>query len=458
MTFAKTLRPTISLALISVFLLFALFVSPANAQGLDLDTCAGGAGPPNAYTSKVVMCVTVALIDASQQMAVALSYYMGDIATAMLALGTAWLGMQILGGEKQLTQKTVTFAIKIGVVSMFFFYTPQISSLMINILFQFLTLLNGPWTPWGFLDGLIAKFMGYGPSLVLAQGLLGILGATLMSSTTGIFLFMAGGIAILDLFLFLFNVVFTYLLAVMVMTFMLALTPMFAPLLLFYSTEKYFNKWWHIIVSAMLVPILMFTFLFFFLQIFNMLLADIFNVLGFPCSNPANLATCEAPDFSAYWKMNQPLFAWLMPADPNFSQQISDMSRADQLSTPAVQSNVNPFLRRAYNNNMMNVPGVNFGPNDVQISEQLVFALISLWIFASLMKSIITKIPNIADDIAGALNRITVESTQIENTIRKTTKMTPQDMQKTSANISENIKQALDNAKNMVGSKRGRQP
>lgn len=428
----------------------------APAYALELDDCTGGSLPDYAYTSKVVVCVTVSLIDASRQMAVALARYMAPIALAMLALAVAWLGTQILGGERQLTQKAMALFLKVFVVSMFFYFTDAITTLVLEILAQFLSMLNGTYEPFTFIDSMIGKLLGFGPTITMIQGLIGIMGATLMSSTTGIFLFMAGFVALLDLFFFAFTVVFTYLLAIMLICFMLALTPLFAPMLLFYSTEKYFNKWWHIIISAALVPILMFTFLYFFIRIFGTLIGDIFEILGYPCPG-GNLMACDDPDFTPYWRTNQPLFAWLMPADPSFSQQIQDMSKVDKLSTPAVQSNVNPLLRRAYNTNMANVPGVDFGPNNVSITEQLMFSFISLWIFASLMKSIITKIPNIADDIAGSLNRITVQPTQIESTVRKTLGATPEQLQKTSANITDNLKQTIENARNMTTNRKGRQ-
>ncbi len=433
-------------------LLFWGVTSAANAQGLDIDSCASGL-PPHAYTTKVVVCVTASMLQASREMATMLASYMAPVALAMLSLAVTWLGVQILGGERQLTQKSVTLSIKIGVVSYFFFFTDQIAGVVLAVLQQFLMMLNAGYEPFTLIDTMIGKLLGFGPTLAITQGLLGILGATLMSSTTGIFLFLAGFVAMLDIFFFIFNVTFTYLLAIMLICFMLALTPFFAPMLLFYSTEKYFNKWWHIIVSAGLVPILMFTFLYFFFRIFHGLVGNIFEILGYPCTG-GNLASCDDPDFTPYWKMNQPLFAWLMPADPSFSQQIQNMAQSDQLSIPAVQSNVNPLLRRAYNTNMMNVPGVNFGPNDVAIKEQLLFALISLWIFASLMKSIITKIPTIADDIAGSLNRITVQPTQIETTTRKMLGASPEQLQKTSAKLSDNLKQTIDSMRNMATKKR----
>ncbi|MGE3714654.1 MAG: hypothetical protein AB7F82_09050, partial [Alphaproteobacteria bacterium] len=227
----------------------------------------------------------------------------------------------------------------------------------------------------------------------------------------------------------------------------------------FFNTERYFNKWWHIIVSATLVPILMMTFLYYFLKIFNDLIGDIFEILGFSCGGsgvPDNFSSCAAPDFRAYQKLNTPQFAWVMPSDPHMSQELQDVTSSQDMSVPAVQSNVNPLLRRGFNKNNMDTPAVDFGPNHVAIVEQLFFAFLTLWIFAALFKSIIGKIPHIADDIAGALNRITIEPTQVENTIKRTMRMNKAQMQKTSEDISSNMQETIQRARYMITGGRSR--
>lgn len=423
---------------------------------LSIDDCVGVVLPPPAYTQKIVLCVGGNLVQAGTAVATALSFYISYTTIAAFIFAITWYGVSVVGGQRQPTQRMISILIRFFIIVIYLVYCPGFIQLWVSILQQFLTIINGPYNPWGQIDNLIGKLIGILPGLTIAQGLIGVIGASLFSSTAGIFLFMAGFSAVLDLFLFIFNIVFTYLLALCVIIFMFAISPLVAPLLLFYTTERYFHKWWHIIVSATLVPILMMTFLYYFLQIFNRLIVDIFDILGFPCSNPLDFTTCDFPDYRAYQKMNQPKFSWVMPSDPNMSQNIQTITTSSDMSVPAVQSNVNPFLRRGFDKNLMNSPGLDFGPNHVAIVQQLLFAFITLWIFASLFKSIIQKIPNIADDIAGALNRITIEPTQIENTIRRTARMDQSEMQKTASNVSENMKETLNRARYMITGGRSR--
>lgn len=436
--------------LVAVFAIMG--VSPAHAAGLDLDTCATGFQPWD-YTAKVVTCITNALRQAARTMAGDLVSYFRDTVYAMVVLAIAWHGVKILGGERQMVQNGLSLLLRAGIVFLVYSNVGAFVDTGLGVYNWVIQLFTGGYSPWIRVDRLIGKLIGMGPSLVLAQGLIGIIGAALLSSTAGIFMFMAGFMALLDFFFFLFNVVFIYLMSFTLVAFMLALTPLFAPLLIFFYTEQYFNKWWHIMVSATLVPTLMFAFLLLFLGIFNQLIADLFDILGFPCSNPANFTTCTPPDYRAYWKMNQPAFSWMMPADPHSSQQMQAITSATDLSNPAVQSNVNPLLRRGFDKGMINTPGVDFGPNHVKITEQLMFAFISLWIFSTLMKSFLGKIPHIADDISGALNRITVEPTQIESTLRQHMHMNPDQMQAKAGSISGTLKETLSRARSMVTGK-----
>ncbi len=443
---------------ISIMLVIMVLPQLSYAAGLKMEDCASSGLQPWDFTQKIVSCVTLAIYGATDLFVMGLAGYMFPIVTTMFALSIVWLGVQIVGGERQLVQKGIILSIKIGFIVLFFSWPGLLVDIGVGMLAQIITIINGPYTPWVHIDSLIGKLIGVGPQLLLAQGLIGIIGASVLSSTTGIFLFMSGFMGLLDLLLFFFSIVFMYLLAITLICFMLAISPFFVPMVLFAQTEQYFTKWLKIIFSALLVPILLVTFCFFFLNIFNMQIAEIFRILGFPCSNPINLATCDSPDFREHWKLNQPLFSWLMPADPHLSQKMQSVTSASQLSDPAVQSNINPLLRRGFSNNMdANVPGVHFGPNHVAVIEQLMLAFISLWIFSSLMKSIVRKIPNIADDIAGALNRITMDPTQIESMIRKTARMSNDQMQKTAGNVSEGIKDTVNRMRNMVsGTSSGR--
>src|SRR5690606_20377991 len=116
------------------------------------------------------------------------------------------------------------------------------------------------------------------------------------SATTGMFMFMAAFMAIFNLLMFIFRVVFVYLNAVLLLAFMVILAPFAVPMALFYLTERYFSKWLHLLMYAILVPVLLFAFLGMFKGIFVNLVYEILDLLG-------------GNNFEVYWKFNMPAFS-----------------------------------------------------------------------------------------------------------------------------------------------------
>lgn len=228
-------------------------------------------------------------------------------------------------------------------------------------------------------------------------------------------MFLAAFSALINLLLFIFRVVFTYLMAITVMAFLIVISPFIIPLAVFFYTERYFIRWLDTLFSAMLVPVLLFAFLSMFVNIFASLINDVYYIIcGNTCvNNPAQT------DFSPYWKDNQPKFGWLMPSDPNLSNRLQSAAQSGAAGKPAVQTNINPLMRRGHDAGVFNMPGIDFGPNNVSVMQKLVYAFIGLWIFASFMKSMVGKIPEIAANIANAASGVTMQQTNIERTVRR---------------------------------------
>jgi hypothetical protein len=373
------------------------------------------------YTAKVVYClkgmIIYSIADPAHGMLQAVSVYMLPIMWSASFFAIVVFGMRVLNGEREITRKTVGFLLRLGLVMAFSWNLNGWGLAIFNIEDEMINLVSGG-EPWYRIDDFLGKLFGAGPQIVLFQGLMGILGGALTSSTVGVILFIAGFLAILDILTFLIRVVFTYLAAYLVIAFMIIISPIVIPLALFFTTEYYFRKWVDMLISAMLTPVLLFAFLQLFVPVFIVLVAAIFAILGFPiCPDPNDptnwWATCPAPDFRAYWKLNQPLFSWLVPGDPTFDQMLTITTDTD-LSDSAVQSNINPLLRRGFNANILNVPGIDFGLNNLGVTQQLVFAFMSLWIFASLMKSMVGAIPDIASGIAASASPVDLQSVSIK--------------------------------------------
>ncbi len=88
---------------------------------------------------------------------------------------------------------------------------------------------------------------------------------------------MIGLLGLYTLFSFVFAVIkalHTYLAAILALSFILILMPMFVPMIMFKVTRNYFDKWYRIAVSFILQPVLLFGFLSLMMVAFDMILVS----------------------------------------------------------------------------------------------------------------------------------------------------------------------------------------
>lgn len=400
-------------------ILLAALLLPAVAHadpipGIQLDNCAPGFEAWD-YTAKIVYCVQTSVEDAVFILMEALSDFMTSIVGAMIVLLIAFFGVRIMGGEPELLGKATGILLRIAFVWFFYYNLGGIASSIFDVE-DFLIALVAGGSPWFQIDEFLGRLIGVGPPpLDISKGLLGIIGAALFSSTTGGILFFIAISAFINLLMFIFRVVFTYLTAITLMGFLIVISPLIIPLVLFVGRmEQMFNKWLDILISAMLVPVLLFAFLSIAVNGFSYLIDDLFLVLCGPdcVSDPGNT------DLSSYWKMNEPKFAWALPSDPGFALRLGEMTgQEDEAGTPAVQTYITPTLRHAHDTGAMTMPGIDFGPSNVAMLQKLIYTFLGLWLFASFMKSIVDKIPEIAYNITEAYSYISMEPSGIERKV-----------------------------------------
>ncbi len=82
---------------------------------------------------------------------------------------------------------------------------------------------------------------------------------------------------------------------------------------------------------------------------------------------------------------------------------------------------INPFLRLGVNINPAVLPGLNLGKDaasDWSVKSQLIFSCIALWVFASIMKSLALRIPQIAESIAAAPSGISFQPSPVTKLVK----------------------------------------
>ncbi len=356
--------------------------------------------PEYQLTTKLVICLEGTIQSAVTRMLAVISNEFGWVTGVVATLVLIFFGVRMVSGERDLLKRGATLFVKLAFIVVFMNMLPEIVDATFAILRDFMRMVSGGVTPWNSIDRIIGNLLGFGPAITIINGLVGIVGAAIFSSTVGLVMFFFGMLAIVNLLIFIMELIYTYMLAFFIIGFMLMLAPVMIPLALFFSTERMFRKWVDIMVSAMITPVLLFAFVGVFAGVFDILLQNIFDILG-------------GNDFRAYWRTNISLFSWLMPSDANtnnFMQNLptnEDINCVNRNITAPVQGNIDPMQQNSFDAGGAKVASLDFGADEVSIIQRLSFAFASLWIFASLMKSMVHLIPEVAASIANTANHIT---------------------------------------------------
>lgn len=399
----------LSIVVLSVFVM----PSAGHAQvSITLDSCAPGLEKWD-YTAKVVKCVETSVKAAVVQLMTQLSDFMTPIVAAMLTFSVAVYGMRMFTGQFEGVASTGAYVLRVWLIGIFYYNLGGFSQAIFDIEDWLVNLVVGT-SPWTVIDGLLGKIVGAGPSMTdgvdATKGLLGILGAAAVSPAATSIVFFVGISALINFLLFIFRLVMTYLTAIVMIGFMIAISPLIIPMAMFkQQTEKYFNKWIDITASAMLVPVLLFAFLSLFVNVFGFLIGNIVTTVCPSCAS-----SMDSADYSSYLKANDPQFSWLIPWDYNTMKELRNAAPGSPLPKPAVQTNVTPTLGNAQNVNILAWPKLDFGENHPLVVQKLVFSFLGLFLFASFMKAVLDKIPYLAYNITEAVGHVSMEQSNLE--------------------------------------------
>lgn len=397
---------------------------------------------PYEFTTQLVACVEGTIHSAVIRMMSVISTEFGWVTAVLSTLAILFYGVRIALGEHELLKRTSTLFIKLAFIVVFMNMLPEIVGWVFAVFRQMLTMVVGGISPWQRIDAFLGNLVGFGPSIVLLNGLLGMVGAAIFSSKVGLVMFMAGIFAILNLLNFILSLIYSYLLAFLTIGFLLTLMPVMIPMALLFHSERYFKKWVDLIISAIVMPVLLFAFVWMFLGIFDILIQNIFDIMG-------------GNDFRAYWRLNTSLCSWTMPSDPNTNAMMQHLSTANELPCvdrtikPPTQLNINPMAKSQFDACPGRIATLNFGANDVNIVQRLSFAFTTLWIFSTLMKSMVQLIPQIAKSISAIVhtgtaiggNSIIVSKIQggLDSAKAKLESGAGADVQKTASNFAQQI-------------------
>lgn len=244
---------------------------------------------PGLWTERLVFCMASApdgmVYNVIQDLISRMSGFYLALYAPLIIMATAWFGWKMASGQvKQLNKEAFIYAAKVGGVMTFLAFFPQIHAkilLMVQGLAEipsaalagFSDICNrGPdarkpdlWAQWDCAFGKLTGMTVPDPEgNVAGGGLFMGIGAFLMSSMTNPFGFMTGiaGFAFIGaLFLAAIRAVQSYLMAIIGVSFLVLIAPLFVPLILFGVSMRHFSGWLQQLISYMIQPMILMLFM-----------------------------------------------------------------------------------------------------------------------------------------------------------------------------------------------------
>jgi hypothetical protein len=335
-----------------------------------------------AQVSYVVDSIEGTIIQAMGNFIGVYTAYLMPTILAIFTLSVLLYGIKMIYAVQGLQKLTIIFVLKLAIVAGFTFNMGYFSGVPFQIVHGLIYAIVGGVNPWAQMDAYIAALMGNGN---LANGIVGVLGAALFSGIQGLLVFLLGFIGVFSVLYLGFRAAFTYLSSIVLIAFIMLISPLILPFAMFTYTERiYFKKWLDLLIAAMINPVIVIAFLW---MILGMVGTAVTNILGIP-------------NLQGGYRMNKNMFSWLMPNDPNRWVQL-EQTLGQTTQAPTVQSFMSPTLFSSMDANVVSTAALDFGPDQVWTMQELTFHFLGLFIVSYLLLSLLNSIPSLADGIAG---------------------------------------------------------
>lgn len=408
---------------VTVLLMFAVLVLyPVTLEAftlpgspLSLPGCKSG----GVFTAYIIGCVRGALLEAVNRYLDAFDALLRPALILTITLAMIFFGIRLLLGESQLGPKASSFIIKIALV---LFFTagfgglaPSIFSLIdgmsdivssgissgvtgiaLGACSKLVGTVTGGMQLWNRLDCLIGLVFGFGAVGGAGVSVLSLVGAALTSGTlAGTFMFAAFG-AIFMLIGMVLRAVFVVIMAYVAVAFLIIISPIFIPLVLFNVTSRYFQAWLDQLISAMMQPVMMMGVLAFFLSVLEYVLVNpiTFGLMG----TMGLMDSFNSPELKDAIRMQKPLFETLsLPTD---FRQFLDAGGGAKTGVSSVSSSVSPLATKSSTFNIF-MPAIEFPPNQTVKMKFMAVGMGALMLVNYVMYKFVEFVPLITQQMVG---------------------------------------------------------
>ncbi len=397
---------------------------------------------PGQFTQSIINCIekpirkAVLDPDPKKGLLAGVSKYMMDFLYAATVLTLAIFGIRLMTGQRNALNNGFGILVRIGIAFMLTTILYGFGDKFFGIFYEVSTLTNiggttGPLmastntiTPWMQIDEFLGKLLGFASNEpnAIRKGIAALLSGSLLSKNLGVMITIVGTICVVVILLFIFQAVYLYLISLVVFGMMVVISPIIFALYIFQYrwTDRFMTKWFDIVISSMLIPLLMFAFLSLFLDtpvqmgppnpgIFSKLVDKVFISLGGNDYADRCLRT-DVPFMSS----------WLLPTNNSMADvlacppPLAPGCERENVDSSSMQTFVNPYLNRGLNYAPLNVPLIDCGLGDEKMKLEVVYALLDLLFNALLINIMLKIIPEIAQDLA---NGVTTGAADISSPI-----------------------------------------
>ncbi|MCI5049442.1 MAG: type IV secretion system protein [Rickettsiales bacterium] len=358
----------------------------------------------------IVPCIRDTIQEATETMTDQFDEHLKSATWAFATLVMTIFGIKMLMNEGDLKKEGIMLLLKIGGVALFIDnfggYIPDMFAAVQEGSEIVTSALGGALAgaecdtsqykgekPWNYLDCVLGEMFGFAPGIFVGSSLIALMGAP-FSGEFGPMLTMGGVTAIFFILKLVIRSVYTYLMALMTMGFLIVISPLLIPLLFMGVTFQYFEHWLRAIMSTMLIPLVVLAYCTLAFAILDkMFYDDDFGIAKILPSKDIPKYTNSMGEGVTSSAMNDPL---------RTAQKAQGISPSDWVKTRQFQHQALPWAGGNIGTDFVSsLSSYDFRDKNVSKSQKLFFGFVALVLMAYLLDTMLEAVIGIAQQMLG---------------------------------------------------------
>lgn len=364
---------------------------------------------PGKLLAVIVPCIRDAVQDATERMTDEFDEYLKAPAVAFMTLVVTFFGLKMLINEGDLKKEGLMLLFKLAGVFLFMDNFGGFIPHVFGTINDGVDIVTGSleWSlqnvkcnvgayqgerPWNFMDCILGELFGFAPGAVVGSALIGMLGAAVQSGQFGGMLFMGGTWVLWFILKLLIRATYTYLMALIVVAFLVVISPLIIPLLILNITFQYFEHWLRALMSCMIQPIVVMAYVTLCFSILDKIMFD--DQIGLAknlTKEDIEKAQNEKAGTNATSTPNDPASAYKKVGyDPKFLGNNASVNRSA------------PILSAAGNTNWQNeLYSFDFRDKRAEKGQKVIVSMMALVIIAYLLNEMLDELIQVMQQILG---------------------------------------------------------